>query len=165
MLPDSATATPGGPVAELAARPGWWLSFGVLDAVPVVLAILAGLGALHALSLPAVEDTPRSIFPLDWVWSFAGIAWAYSVYHDLQTDEANRYGRLLLGLAFACLGAILPYAALRYGGLLGGAAVVAVFLALLGLVIFNEPRPKAAWLIVPAIALVTVGLAAAGVKI
>jgi hypothetical protein len=167
MLHESATgmAASNGPAIEPATRRGWSFSFGVLDAIPVVLAILASLGALHALGLPLVEDVPPNIFPLDWVWSFAWIAWAYSVYHDLETDEANRYGRLLLGLAFACLGAILPYAALRYGGLLGGAALVAAFLTLLALVILNEQRRNAAWLIVPAIAIVTVGLAAAGFKI
>lgn len=167
MLPESSagTAASAGPAIEPAARREWSFSFGVLDAVPVVLAILASLGALHALSLPLVEDTPRNIFPLDWVWSFAGIAWAYSVYHDLQNDDATRYGRLLLAVAFVCLGAILPYAVLRYGGLLGAVALAAVVLALLGLVIVHEPQRKAAWLIVPLIALATVGLAAAGFEI
>jgi hypothetical protein len=151
-LPDLAAALPARPSAG--AR--WLATITTIDWIAIVLALIVSVATLADASVPVVPLWRA--FTVDLVWPFVAMAWAYSVYHYLEDDDAVRAGRLLLVCTFATVLAIIPHLILEYTGVLGAALAIGGAGVLLGLVIVHERPARLAWLVVPTIASATVGL-------
>ena len=138
----------------------WSRSSSRLDRRVIALTIVLAIVTLWFASGP-VLSTYR-FYVLALLWPLAGIAWAVSLIGAVQRGASLGAAIVLLFGAGATIFGWTPIVLIVLFGAGAAVAALVVGLGLLGLILMLERPRRLAWVIAPAIVLVTVGVAVSG---